>query len=161
ADQVRTADASANIAFHSLGAYHNHQHSDLRAHHIHQVVIVSVFFNVAIVVERPSSGPHLYYLEPISAVVESPIVASTSPYSEMMFTTEAGAEFFRCNPLALSRRLLLTSALRRRLFLRRPVLFLLRLFLRLFFLLLLLLLLLLFILLRLRLFIRLLLLCWR
>src|SRR5215470_17088144 len=73
---------------------------------IHQVIVVSVLFDIAIVVKRPASRPYLHEFKPVARVSEAPVLASASRYAKVVLAAKAGVEFLRWNALAFCGRLL-------------------------------------------------------
>src|SRR6516165_4245525 len=76
----------------------NHQNPKFWVNEVHQVVVVSVFLDIAVVIIRPARRPHIHYLEPVTAVVESPVTPLC--HTKAVFLAKIGAEFLLRNLLA-------------------------------------------------------------
>ena len=62
-------------------------------YYVHEVVIVSVLFQVAIVIERPSDGPYFHDFKLVTTILKSTVAASL--HAEVVFAPKVGLETFR------------------------------------------------------------------
>jgi hypothetical protein len=65
---------------------------------VYQVIVVSIFLDIAVILIRPARRPHIHYLEPVTAIVESPVIALR--HTKAVFLAKIGAEFLLRNLLA-------------------------------------------------------------
>src|SRR6516165_8743320 len=80
------------------GADDDHQNAEFWVNEVHQVVVVSVFFEIAVILIRPVYRPRLHCLEPEAVILKAPVIAVRDP--KMMLPAEVSTEFLFWNPLA-------------------------------------------------------------